>query len=52
MVSEPDLLEFSGLAKVKEFLQLKYPRHVVKAACSYMAASTAELTWLNIRDKI
>ena len=34
------LLEFSGLAKVKEFLNLKYPRHVVKAACSYMAAST------------
>ena len=47
MAGEPELLEFSGLAKVKEFLQLKYPRRVVKAACSYMAASTGERTWLN-----
>ena len=52
MASEPELLEFSGLAKVKEFLKLKYPRYVVKAACSYMAASTGERTWLNVRDKI
>ena len=44
MASERELLEFSGLAKVKESLNLKYPRHVVKAACSYMAASTGEQT--------
>ena len=47
MASEPELLELCGLAKVKEFLKLKYPRYVVKAACSYMAASTGERTWLN-----
>ena len=52
MASEPELLEFSGLAKAKEFLNLKYPRHVVKAACNYMAASTGERAWLNIRDII
>ena len=52
MASEPELLEFSGLAKVKEFLKLKYPRYVVKAACSYMAASTGERAWLSVRDKI
>ena len=43
-------LEFSGLANVKEVL--KYLRHVVKTACSYMAASTGERTWLNVRDRI
>ena len=42
----------SGLAKVKEFLNLKFPRHVVGAACCYMAASTGEQPWLNLRDTI
>jgi hypothetical protein len=52
MASDAQLLETSGLAKVKEFLDLKYPRCVVKAACGYMAATTGERTWLNVRDQI
>ena len=52
MASDTELLQVSGLAKAKEFLQLKYPRCVVRAACSYMAASTGERTWLDVRDSI
>ena len=52
MASDTQLLETSGLDKVREFLNLKYPRCVVKAACGYMAASTGERTWLNVRDQM
>ena len=52
MASDKRALEAGGFAKVKEFLNLKYPKPVVKAACSYMAASTGERAWLGVRDKI
>ena len=45
-----DVSFVSGLAKVREFLKLEYPVYVVKAACGYMAASTGERAWLDVRD--
>ena len=49
------MVEFSGLAKVKEFLNLKYPRHVVKAALLAIwrgiYGRARGRTWrLNVRD--
>ena len=52
MASDKRALEASGFVKVQEFLNLKYPKPVVKAACGYMAASTGERAWLNVRDEI
>ena len=52
MASSSQLLVSSGLAKVREFLKLEYPVYVVKAACGYMAASTGERAWLDVRDQI
>ena len=34
-----------------EFKQLAYPTHMLKAACTYMAASHGEKIWLDIRDQ-
>ena len=52
MASNSELLVSSGLAKVREFLHLDSPVYVVEAACGYMAASTGERAWLNVRDQL
>ena len=52
MASDVQALKLSALAKIGEFRKLYYPRPMIKAACTYMAASHGERTWLDIRDTI
>ena len=52
MSSDTAALYRSGLAKAKEFMRLQYPRAVVAAACRYLAASSGERTWLDVRDSL
>ena len=52
MASDPDMLYQSGLAKVREFQTIRYPVPMLRAACNYLAASTGERTWLNVRDTL
>ena len=52
MASDPDMLYQSGLAKVREFQAIRYPIPMLRAACNYLAASTGEHTWLNVRDTL
>ena len=50
MASDTDALVASAKAKIQEFVQLRYPRHMLKAACTYMAASHGARAWLDVRD--
>ena len=52
MASDVQALYQSALAKIVEFLRLAYPRPMIRAACTYMAASRGERTWLDVRDTI
>ena len=52
MASDRDALKTSALAKIGEFRRLYYPRPMIKAACTYMAASRGERGWLDVRDTI
>ena len=52
MASDVQALKWSALAKIGEFKKLYYPRPMIKAACTYMAASKGERSWLDIRDMI
>ena len=48
MASDVQVLKWSALAKIGEFKKLYYPRPMIKAACTYMAASKGERTWLDM----
>ena len=52
MASNRELLFVSALEKIAEFLKLQYPSHVIRAVCTYLAASQGEYTWLDVRDQI
>ena len=52
MASDKEVLATSATYKIQEFLRLQYPPQMVRAACTYLAASTAEKTWLDVRDAI
>ena len=51
MASDAQMLERSAHAKLREFKKLAYPTHMLKAACTYMAASHGQKLWLDIRDQ-
>ena len=50
MAGDNEMRYYSAMAKINEFKKLGYPRHMVKAACAYIAATQGERTWLDIRD--
>lgn len=52
MASTPSVLEKSAHDKLAEFRRLQYPRGLLKKATAYMAASTGQRMWLNVRDAI
>ena len=51
MASDTAVLYRSACHKVAEFVKLSYPRYMLRAACTYMAASHGERTWLDVRDQ-
>lgn len=52
MAGDKHALIRSAFAKIGEFRRLCYPLPMVKAACTYMAATHGERTWLDIRDHV
>ena len=52
MASDPVTLWRSAVAKVAEFRRLRYPLGVLRAACSYLGATTGEGTWITVRDTL
>jgi hypothetical protein len=49
--SDKDALIQSAFCKLREFEQLLYPRHMLKAACTFLAVSLQCRTWFDIRDQ-
>ena len=52
MASDRDALESSGRDKIREFVDLGYPRRMLKAICNFLGASTRERGWFDVRDSI
>ena len=54
MASDNDELEFSALAKCKEFLNLGYPswRYPETYMCGYLHYFTKNRRWLKVRNKL
>ena len=42
----------SAMAKIAEFRRLRYPLSVLQKACNVLGASTAERTWITVRDAL
>ena len=52
MASYTHALKSSAHAKIHEFLQLQYPKHMLRSACTYVAATTNTRAWLDVRDSV
>ena len=52
MASDTPALVSSATAKIHEFLHLHYPKHMLRSACTYVAATTSTRAWLDVRDSI
>ena len=50
MASDDDVLTTSGIQKLQEFIQLKYPLKVIWDTCNYMAATTRNTSWFRVRS--
>ena len=50
MASNATNLRNSALAKLKEFQQLGYPKSILKQICNYVATTTGNGKWINIRN--
>ena len=49
MASDKETLYTSALDKIAEFRGLCYPYSVLHKACTYLAASSGERTWISVR---
>ena len=52
MASDNDELEFSALAKCKEFLNLGYPRGILRHMCGYLHYFSKNRRWLKVSNKL
>ena len=52
MASDKHVLKKSAFDKINEFQRLQYPRHMLKSACTFVAASLGVREWLDVRDQI
>ena len=52
MASSPEQIRQGGLEKIAEFRRLRYPLSVLQKACNVLGASTAERTWITVRDAL
>jgi len=49
MCSGGKMLYWSAVAKLKEFIRLKYPLKVCKMACAILARETGSIVWMSVR---
>ena len=52
MASDTDCFKESVRDKIKEFIELCYPRRMIESACNYLAASQGRREWLDIKNQI
>ena len=52
MASDKKAIYDSAVQKMAEFARLEYPISVLRGVCTYMAATTAEYEWINVRATI
>ena len=50
MASDPEPLMASAIAKLQEFLDLKYPIGILRFMCAIMARDYSDITWRRIRN--
>ena len=50
MASDPEQLMVSAIAKLQEFLDLKYPIGILRFMCAIMARDYSDITWRRIRN--
>ena len=52
LTSDQSALYSSATQKLAEFARLQYPISVLRGACTYMAATTAEYAWIRVRSEL
>jgi precorrin-4 methylase len=52
MASDKEAIYDSAVQKMAEFARLEYPISVLRGVCTYMAATTAQYEWINVRATI
>ena len=52
MASDYDQLAISAMAKCKEFMDLNYPKGILKHYCTRMFVETRVMTWIEIRFRL
>ena len=50
MASDSEQLMVSAVAKLQEFLDLKYPVGILRFMCAIMARDYSDITWRRIRN--
>ena len=50
MASDPEQLMASAIAKLQEFLDLRYPIGILRFMCAIMARDYSDITWRRIRN--
>ena len=52
MARDTRTLRASALAKIDEFKRLDYPQTLLRKACTFLAASSGESTWISVRNQV
>ena len=52
MASEPQVMRYSAIAKLAEFAKLGYPHTLLRKACTFLAATSGNGTWISVRNTI
>ena len=52
MASDDKALLLSAKNKLREFVQLRYPKRMLEAACTFLAASQGIPTWLAAKYEV
>ena len=50
VASDPEQLMASAMAKLQEFLDLRYPIGILRFMCAIMARDYSDITWRRIRN--
>ena len=52
MASNKEVFKLSALNKIREFQRLRYPNSILKGACTFLAATTGNGAWMDVKRHI
>ena len=52
MASDRAALHDSAVQKLAEFERLGYPRGLLRGVCNFMGATTGDLAWFGVRNRV